>query len=143
MNKILVTGGAGMIGSTLVKRLVAAGNRVTVVDNLWRGKLEYLKDDHGNCVIDLEKQFFNLDLKVPALIDPIVNDVDYIFHLADVVAGIGYVFKNQGSIFRDNILINSNVIDSVRRSKAKGLIYVGTACSFPAYKQYGVGKSVV
>ena len=44
-NKILVTGGAGMIGSNLVKRLVNEGNQVKVVDNLWRGKLDYLYDD--------------------------------------------------------------------------------------------------
>jgi len=41
-----------MIGSTLVKRLVASGHRVKVVDNLWRGKLEYLHDDRGKPVID-------------------------------------------------------------------------------------------
>ena len=39
MEKILVTGGAGMIGSNLVKRLVNKGKEVFVVDNLWRGKL--------------------------------------------------------------------------------------------------------
>ena len=41
--KILVTGGCGMIGSNLVKRLVKEGNDVYVIDNLWRGKLEYPK----------------------------------------------------------------------------------------------------
>lgn len=40
MNKILVTGGAGMIGSNLVKRLVKEGNEVFVIDNLWRGRVE-------------------------------------------------------------------------------------------------------
>ena len=36
--KILVTGGAGMIGSNLVKKLVSDGHNVFVADNLWRGK---------------------------------------------------------------------------------------------------------
>ena len=36
--KILVTGGAGMIGSNLVKKLVLKGYKVYVADNLWRGK---------------------------------------------------------------------------------------------------------
>ena len=57
MNKILVTGGAGMIGSNLVKRLVNDGNEVIVVDNLWRGKLEYLEDETGKSIIDLENNF--------------------------------------------------------------------------------------
>ena len=37
-----------MIGSNLVKRLVKEGNDVYVIDNLWRGKLEYLNDETGS-----------------------------------------------------------------------------------------------
>jgi len=55
-----------------------------------------------------------------------------------VVAGIGYVFKNQGNLFRHNLLINSNVVDAVKRHTIKGYIYVGTACSFPAELQSDV-----
>ncbi|SVE21045.1 uncharacterized protein METZ01_LOCUS473899, partial [marine metagenome] len=43
--RILVTGGAGMIGSNLVKTLISQNHDVTVVDNYWRGKLNYLKND--------------------------------------------------------------------------------------------------
>jgi GDP-D-mannose 3',5'-epimerase len=68
------------------------------------------------------------------------SEVDYVYHLADVVAGVEYVFNNQGSVFRQNILINSHVIESVRRNPVKGFIYVGTACSFPASLQSGVGS---
>lgn len=136
--RILVTGGAGMIGSTLVKRLVARGDEVVVVDNLWRGKRDYLKDDEGRDVIDMGRSFYEYDLRQPGVIDRLLDGVDYVYHLADIVAGIGYVFNNQGSLFRDNFLINSNVIDSVRRNPVKGFIYVGTACSFPAHLQSGV-----
>ena len=136
--KVIVTGGAGMIGSNLVKRLLSLGHEVIVVDNLWRGRLDYLKDDAGRDVLDMGRYFHELDLKVPGAIDGLLDGVDYVFHLADIVAGIGYVFKNQGSLFRENFLINSNVIDSVRRHPVKGYIYVGTACSFPADKQSGV-----
>jgi GDP-D-mannose 3',5'-epimerase len=131
MRKILVTGGAGMIGSNLVKALINNGDQVKVVDNLWRGKMEYLYDETGQPVINLEKDFFNVDLSIPGVSDKLLEDIDYVVHLADIVAGIGYVFNNQGSLFRQNILINSNIIDSVRRSKVKGFIYIGTACSFP------------
>ncbi len=134
----MVTGGAGMIGSNLVKHLASLGRDVLVVDNLWRGKLDYLNDPQGVPIIDLNTCFYQIDLRKPGTIDPLLEDVDYVYHLADIVAGIGYVFNNQLSIFRDNFLINSNVVDSVRRSKVKGLIYVGTACSFPAHMQTGV-----
>ncbi len=127
-----------MIGSNVVRRLVTMGLRTIVVDNLWRGKLSYLQDDHGSSVIDLQRDFHCLDLAVPDVLDPLLSDVDYVIHLADIVAGIGYVFSNQGSIFRQNVLINSNVIASVRKFKLAGYLYVGTACSFPLQLQTGV-----
>lgn len=136
--KILVTGGCGMIGSNLVKRLVKEGNDVYVIDNLWRGKLEYLNDEAGKPVIDLDTHFFNIDLSVGNECDRIVFNMDYVIHLADIVAGIDYVFGNQGELFRLNNLINTHVFNSVRKAgkdRVKGLIYVGTACSFPLTRQ--------
>jgi nucleoside-diphosphate-sugar epimerase len=132
-SRILVTGGAGMIGSNLVKRLLKDGHSVKVVDSLWRGKLEYLNDENGKPVINLEQDFYNIDLSVLGSCDALALEVDYIVHLADIVAGINYVFNNQGSLFRQNLLINSNVLDSARKAKSslKGFIYIGTACSFP------------
>lgn len=128
-----------MIGSNLVKRLVKEGHDVSVIDNLWRGKLENLNDDSGRPVIDLATRFFNIDLsKESPEADAVVEASDYVIHLADIVAGIDYVFSNQGDLFRQNNLINTNLFQSVRRAgkdKIKGLIYVGTACSYPLTRQ--------
>jgi len=137
MKKILVTGGAGMIGSNLVKRLVKEGHEIYVIDNLWRGKLEYLNDDEDIPVIPLDSHFLNLDLSLPNVADVIMPKIEYVIHLADIVAGIDYVFNNQGSLFRQNNLINSNIIDTTRKFKEyiKGFMYVGTACSFPFTRQ--------
>ena len=138
MSKILVTGGCGMIGSNLVKRLVKEGHEVFVIDNLWRGKLEYLNDEDGNPVIDLDTHFFNIDLSMGMECDRVVFNVEYVIHLADIVAGIDYVFNNQGDLFRLNNLINTHVFHSVRKAgkeRIKGLIYVGTACSYPLTRQ--------
>lgn len=138
MSKILVTGGCGMIGSNLVKRLVKEGHDVHVIDNLWRGKLEYLNDENGKPVINLDTNFHNVDLSMGLGIDPVVFHVEYIVHLADIVAGIDYVFSNQGDLFRLNNLINTHVFHSVRKAgkeRIKGLIYVGTACSYPLTRQ--------
>ncbi len=127
-----------MIGSNLVKRLVRLGHRVSVVDNLWRGRREYLNGDDGVPVIDMEADFYERDLSKPGALDGVLDDVDYVYHLADVVAGVDYVFSNEGSVFRQNLLINSNTVAAVRNSPVKGFIYVGTACSFPAELQSGV-----
>jgi len=131
LNKILVTGGAGMIGSNLVKKLARENNEVIVVDNLWRGKLDYLKDEDDKYVINLEKNFYAIDLSYQNSIDHLLNDIDYVVHLADIVAGIGYVFGNQSFLFRQNFLINTNVINAVKKSNIKGFLNIGTACSFP------------
>ena len=136
--RVIVTGGAGMIGSCLVKRLVKEGYQVRVIDNLWRGKKEYLLDSSGKSVLDFDTSFFEVDLSIPGAADYLFKNQDYIVHLADIVAGIGYVFNNQGSLFRQNFLINSNVINAAKETKPKGFIYVGTACSFPDHLQYGV-----
>ena len=138
MSKILVTGGCGMIGSNLVKRLVKEGYEVFVIDNLWRGKLEYLNDENGKPVIDLDTHYFDVDLSTGLGVDSIVFSVEYVIHLADIVAGIDYVFNNQGDLFRLNNLINTHVFHAVRKAgkeRIKGLIYVGTACSYPLTRQ--------
>lgn len=138
MSRILVTGGCGMIGSNLVKRLVKDGNEVYVIDNLWRGKIEYLNDEDGSPVIDVDKNFFQYDLSVCGEWENLLQRVDYVVHLADIVAGIDYVFNNQGYIFRTNNAINSNLFQAVRnagKDRIKGLLYVGTVCSFPLTRQ--------
>ena len=63
-----------------------------------------------------------------------------IVHLADIVAGIGYVFNNEHSIFRENLLINSNTISLARKLNIKKFIYVGTACSYPKHLQNGLNS---
>lgn len=136
---MLVTGGAGLIGSNLVKRLVDHDFRVIVVDDLSRGRLKHLRHKDEDFAIDINRDFYEFDLSKTGALNPILEsqDISYIFHLADVVGGINYVFSHEGYVFRQNILINSNVIDAVRQQAGslKGFIYVGTACSFPDFKQ--------
>jgi GDP-D-mannose 3',5'-epimerase len=134
--KIVVTGGAGMIGSNLCARLVKDGHNVTVIDNLWRGTIENLTD---RCGEDFEKiNFINADLSVLGNWIEALRDVDCVYHLADIVAGIGFVFSNESEIFRKNLTINASVGTASELMKVKRFVYVGTACSFPLELQYGV-----
>jgi len=135
--KILVTGGAGMIGSNLVKKLIQHGHDVSVIDNFWRGKIDYLMYDN-ELVID-ENKIFNEDLRDADKCNSLINNYDVVYHLADIVAGINYVFSNQLFLWRSNILINSNVINSCLNNNIENLVYVGTACSFPKEKQSYIG----
>jgi nucleoside-diphosphate-sugar epimerase len=133
MAKILITGGAGFIGSNLVRNLCQE-NEVFVVDNLWRGRRENLEDD-GALILPSEAHFQQLDLTVREHAKLVTKGMDTVYHLADVVAGINYVFKNQYSLYHSNTLINTHVLNAAIGNGVKNYIYVGTACSFPAELQ--------
>jgi GDP-D-mannose 3',5'-epimerase len=132
--KILVTGGAGQIGANLVERLVDNGVDVSVADSLWRGKKENLMRD-GIPLIDFDRRFYHVDLVNYENCLRAAEDHEIVYHLADVVAGINYVFSNQLSLFHSNILMNSNMLHASIAAGVKQYIYVGTACSYPAEKQ--------
>lgn len=131
--RILVTGGAGFIGSWLVEALVRLGAEVYVVDNLWRGSLENLKNGKDEYWIPLDRQFIPGDLREyhVALAACLRSKPDIVFHLADIVAGIDYVFANEPFLFHANMLINTNMFAAVKEANIKNLVYVGTACSYP------------
>jgi GDP-D-mannose 3', 5'-epimerase len=132
---ILVTGGAGFIGSALVKKLVNSGANVSVIDNLWRGKLENLSIGEGKYVINMDTNFHLIDLTDYSKSLELIRDYDYVYHLADIVAGINFVFDNEMYIYQQNMRINSNVLSACIINNISNYIYVGTACSFPMHLQ--------
>ena len=101
---------------------------VTVVDNLSRGKIDFLSDIENFSVLN---NFLCLDLSDPSQLESLPKDFDVVVHLADIVAGIGYVFGNEYSIYTQNNKINTNIIRYTLDSRIKSFLYVGTACSFP------------
>jgi GDP-D-mannose 3', 5'-epimerase len=141
--KVCVTGGAGMIGSRLVRALRQHGYDVAVVDNLWRGSLANLAGIPGFHVSD---DFHNIDLSEARNSDEflrVLADCNAVIHLADIVAGIGYVFNHQYEVFRINNLINTNTFHSIARSDVRRVIYAGTACSFPKGLQQSLESILV
>ncbi len=78
MNRYVVTGGAGFIGSALVRALLAEGREVHVIDNLSSGTLANLKEVESRIV------FHNLDLCHYAEIAPVVAGAHRVFHLAAI-----------------------------------------------------------
>jgi GDP-D-mannose 3', 5'-epimerase len=119
----------------LVKTLVGFGADVSVVDNLWRGSLDNLELNKNSYAINIQEKFHLADLTDYGKCLEIIRDADYVYHLADVVAGVNYVFQNEAFVFRQNILINTNIISSCVLNNIKNYIYVGTACSYPKMLQ--------
>lgn len=128
--KILITGGAGFVGSHLVKALLHAGAEVFIIDNFSRGHIDNLKDDLGRMLLAPER-IIEGDLKDAAFCDRTIVGFDLVFHLADLVGGIQYVFNNECYIFSQNIIINTNTLTACIRNSIPDYIYIGTACSYP------------
>jgi len=139
MNKtICITGGAGMIGSCLASKLCSLGHNVIIIDNLWRGKLENISNIPN---FDIERQFHNIDLSKyqnEKIVQNIFTKCDILIHLADIVAGIDYVFNNEYDIFKVNNIINSNTFAWAANANVNKVLYAGTACSFPKDMQSGL-----
>lgn len=131
-----------MIGSNLVKKLTQRGDEVYVADNFWRGKLQNLVGvDYEGLVIPREN-VFDVDLRDYDACLKILKNIDVCYHLADVVAGINFVFQNERLVWRNNVLINSNVLEASIANGIKDFIYVGTACSYPKKQQAKLGSAI-
>lgn len=96
--KILVTGGAGYIGSHLVDRLLSRGDEVFAIDNLSTGKI-------ANIQRHLESDRFHLlndTILNESLIDHLVSQVDLVYHLAALV-GVKYVVADPLGAIKTNV----------------------------------------
>lgn len=82
IEKVLVTGGAGFIGSHIVDHLLSEGFEVTVLDNLWTGKME-------NIAHNLKNEDFHLvkgDIRESKTVSDVMKDKDAVFHEAAFVS---------------------------------------------------------
>ena len=99
--RVLVTGGAGFIGSHLVDALLKKNAVVRVVDDLSRGKLINL----AHCSDRIE--FIKGDLTDSKVTESVLKDIDACFHLAAVVGGVDFMTTHPSEIFK-SITINNN-----------------------------------
>ena len=127
--KVLVCGGAGMIGSHLARELVKKGTKVTIADNLSSGSKKNIEDvlnDVEFCEIDLRE--------FPACLKMAMGK-DCIFQLAANMGGIGYITAIGADIMRDSALINLNVMEAARKQQVPDYFYSSSACVYPGYRQ--------
>ena len=123
--KVMVTGGAGFIGSHLVEFLVEDGADVTTVDNLERGRIENLA-----AVID-DIRFLKGDLRDLAVCDAACAGQEVVINAAAKVTGIEYNAHHHADMFTQNNFILNNVIDAACRAGVGRYTLVSTACIYP------------
>ena len=118
---ILVTGGAGFIGSHLVDALLQDGYKVKVLDNLANGSLDNLSGalNNTNC------EFVEGDILDKETVAKIIQEVQYVFHLACL--GVRHSIHSPFENHRVNAEGTLNVLEAARASKAGHFFYISTS----------------
>lgn len=124
--KVLVTGGAGFIGSNLVRQLVEDENDVTVIDNLLSGY-------RSNLVPFPQIRFIEGDIRDEALVTEAITGVEVVFHLAASVGNkrsIDYPLIDADI----NVMGTLNVLESARRTGVRKIVASSSAGIFGELK---------
>lgn len=125
MHKILITGGAGFIGSNLTEALLASGNKVTCLDNFSTGKRENIRPYLSNpCFILIEGDIRNM-----ADCREAVKGADYVLHQA-ALGSVPRSLKNPITTNGVNVSGFLNMLVAARDAKVKRFIYAASSSTY-------------
>lgn len=123
--RVLVGGGCGFLGSYLVPELVAAGARLTVVDNLDNGNLDALQEVKGNIL------FQRADLREAAVCQRFSSGQDVVLNLAAKASGMEYSRKHNGEMLVYNLLCTLALLEAARLNGVAHYLIVSSSCVYP------------
>ena len=131
--KYIVTGGAGFIGSNIVKKLVARGDNVVVIDNLNTGKEENLSSVKDK-IIFLKDDILNLDL-----LEQHTNEIDGIFHQA-ALASVQDSFSKPEEYNNVNVNGTENILKLAKKNDFK-VVYASSSSVYGNPEKIPISES--
>jgi UDP-glucose 4-epimerase len=117
--KVLVTGGAGFIGSNLTRALVQSGHSVVVLDDLSAGSVDNLRG--------LEVKFLEGDVRDPEKVGDAVNGCNWVFHLAAVVS-VTHSLEDPMGCYRTNLEGSLQILEAARLQAVEKVI-LSSSCA--------------
>jgi len=119
--KVLVTGGAGFIGSYLVDKLISNGEEVIVIDNLSTGKREF---------INKKAEFIKFDLcSDPGQLAGILEGIEFVWHIA-ANPDVKLSAEMPRLIYENNVLATFNLLEAMRKAGTKNMIFTSTSAVY-------------
>jgi len=131
IKNVLVTGGAGFIGSHLVDRLLKEGHEVIILDNFSNGTMDNLKTHEDNKNLEI----INVDVADHNKITKYFKDISWVFHLAalaDIVPSIQSPLKYH----RSNVDGTVSVLEAARKNYVKKFIYIASSSCYGIPDKY-------
>lgn len=136
--RILLTGGAGFIGSNLTEQLLNEGHDLLSVDNFLLGKREYVKPFQGRSNFE----FREIDLLDNNKVAVLLKGIDLVFHLSansDILEGARYTDRD----LTVGTMVTYNVLEGMRLNRVKDIIFASTSAVYgianqiPTREEYG------
>lgn len=136
MSRVLITGGAGFIGSNLTEYLIDHNEEVVIIDNFTTGKKENIKAFRNEIIV------YEGDIRDEALIEKSLQDIDAVVHLAAIPSVIESV-NNPRKVSDNNIMGTVALFDVIaKKSNVKKIIQASSSAIYGDIKEIPIIESV-